>query len=143
SPRPRSRRRSGGAPFEPLRPRGTGELDGMGVVPGSTHMCAAAPSYAALEQRMAWFSRLAPSREERTMRKVGEFLLTAVVLLVSVARASAHGPGLRRAPFWPLCAPLLLPVAVAATVTAGVATVATGVATAITAPFTYPYALVD
>ena len=74
------------------------------------------------------------------MRKVGVLSLTAVFLFLTVAPASAHGPGFHRAPLWPLLAPLWLPVAVAATVTTGVAAVASGVATAITAPFTYPYA---
>jgi hypothetical protein len=74
------------------------------------------------------------------MRTFGVLLLAAVFMFVTVAPASAHGPGFHgHAPFWPFLAPLLLPVAVVATVTAGVATVATGVATAVTAPFTYPY----
>jgi hypothetical protein len=81
----------------------------------------------------------APARlwEDRAMKTFGVPLLAAVFLFVTVAPASAHGHG--HAPFWPFLAPLLLPVAVVATVTAGVATVATGVATAVTAPFTYPY----
>jgi hypothetical protein len=67
-------------------------------------------------------------------------LLATTVIVVTVAPASAHGPGPHgRVFFGPLLAPLLLPFAVAATVTAGVTTVVSGVASAVTAPFTYPY----
>jgi hypothetical protein len=79
--------------------------------------------------------------EESAMRRVGVVLVASVFLCVTVAPAWAHGPGFHgRVHFWPFLAPLVLPIAVVATVTAGVATVATGVATAVTAPFTYPYA---
>ncbi len=75
------------------------------------------------------------------MRKVGILVLAMMVFLVTVAPASAHGPGHHGPVFLGplLLAPLLLPFAVAATVTAGVATVVGGVASAVTAPFTYPY----
>lgn len=74
------------------------------------------------------------------MRKFGILLLAMMVIFVTVAPASAHGPGHHgRVFFGPLLAPLLLPFAVAATVTAGVATVVAGVASAVTAPLTYPY----
>jgi len=75
------------------------------------------------------------------MKKVGILLLAAMVIFVTGAPASAHGPGHPGHGFLGplLLAPLLLPFAVAATVTVGVANVVGGVASAVTAPFTQPY----
>jgi len=70
------------------------------------------------------------------MKKFSILLLTATLLFVTVAPAAAHhgGRGFHGHGFVGplLLAPLLLPFAVAATITAGVAAV-------VTAPFTYPY----
>jgi hypothetical protein len=73
------------------------------------------------------------------MKKFGVLLLTAMLLFTTVAPAAAHhlGRGFHGRVFagGPLLAPLLLPFAIAATITAGVAAV-------VTAPFAYsaPYA---
>ena len=70
------------------------------------------------------------------MKKFGVLLLIATLLFVTVTPAAAHhgGPRFHGGVLVELLlAPLLLPFAVAATIT-------TGVAAAVTAPFTYPYA---